>query len=273
MDGGTRPPKFRNLNSKYFGNSLDLFKYDILTHILKQSERLSLYYIPMITPPLPKERNSKYITYEVGRNNEELFKLMREEFDKEYSNVSLIKSYFVNKGIHLSMLNPDGNDFDGEMVYFDESSRKEYFTEAIQHYNSLVNNTLVYIDPDVGSDVGITRRYRSNKNMYVRKQELLKIKGCLRTNDFIGYFQHLGNSNYTINQRLEDLRNSFGEWVLFVGYSRIQAGLVFIFNDKSIYMDKRRLIEEYFRRYDHLKHRDKFIIQGKPLTSSGFLAL
>lgn len=125
----------------------------------------------------------------------------------------------------------------------------------------------------MGSDVGITRRFRSNKKMYVRKQELYKIKDCMRPDDFIGYFQHLGNSNYTIEQRVEDLKNCFGDWVLFTGYSRIQAGMVFIFNDEATYMDKRKLIEEYFRQYDHLKHRDKFIIKGKPLNSSGFLAL
>jgi hypothetical protein len=260
------------MNSKFFGNSLDLFKYDMLTHILTQSEQLSLFYISMITQPLPKERNSKYVTYELGRDNEPLFKLMRKEFDKEYSDISLIKKYFVKRGIHLSMLNPDDAAID-HAIYFSEKNRKEYFEHAIQHYRNLVNQTLVYIDPDVGSDIGIKRRFRSNKNMYVRKQELIKIKQNLRPQDFMGYFQHLGNSNYSIDQRVRDLEGSFGDLTLFIGYSRIQAGLVFIFNDESMYYDKRKLIEEYFKRYDHLKHRDKFIIQGKPPQHGGFSAL
>lgn len=245
----------------------------MLTHILTQSEQLSLFYIPMITQPLPKERNSKYITYELGRDNEPLYKLMRKEFDKEYSDISLIKKYFVKCGMHLSMLNPDGLVDTDNAIYFNEDNRKEYFEQAIQHYRSLVNDTLVYVDPDVGSDVGITRRFRSKKNMYVRKQELIKIKHSLRPKDWMGYFQHLGNSNYSIDQRVRDLEASFGNLLLFVGYSRIQAGLVFIFNDESIYHDKRKLIEEYFKRYDHLKHRDKFIIRGKPPQHGGFPAL
>jgi hypothetical protein len=245
----------------------------MLTHILTRSERLSLFYIPMITQPLAKERNSKYITYELGRDNEVLFKLMRKEFDKEYSDISLIKKYFVKCGIHLSMFNPDGSTAVDNTAYFNEDNRKEYFEQAVLHYRSLVNKTLVYIDPDVGSDVGIKRRFRSNKNMYVRKQELIKIKHSLRPGDFMGYFQHLGNSNYSIDQRIHDLETSFGDLFLFIGYSRIQAGLVFLFNDESIYHDKRKLIEDYFRQYDHLKHRDKFIINGKPLKSSGFSAL
>lgn len=259
------------LNSKFFGNSLDLMKYDLLTFILTQSTRLSLFYVPMITEPKPKERNLKYTTYELGSLNDTLLKLMVKEFNKDYSDISLIRDYFLSRGIHLSILNPDGAD--RGVVYFEEQIRKGYFDQAIQHYKSLVNTTLVYIDPDVGSDVGITRRYRSNRKLYVRKLELLRIKNCLKAGDFMAYFQHLGNANYTIDKRLQDLNECFGDWVLFIGYSRIQAGMVLVFNDEVTYMDKRKLIEHYFRQYDHLKHKDKFIIKEKPLKSNGFFAL
>lgn len=261
------------MNSKFFGNSLDLLKYDLLTFLLTQSARLSLFYIPMITEPLPKERNSKYTTYELGRLNETLYQLMTKEFSKEYSDINLIKSYFVQRGIKLSMLNPDGKESGDQQVYFDEHCRKEYFESAIRHYKNLVNRTLVYVDPDVGCDIGITRRYRSNRKLYVRKLELLRIKNCLKVGDFMGYFQHLGNSLYSIEKRTHDLCECFGDWVLLVGYARIQAGFVFIFNDEETYIEKRRLIENYFRQYDHIKYRDKFIIQGKPPQHGGFSAL
>lgn len=266
-------PYLENMNSKFCGNSLDLWKYDLLTFILTHSKKLSLFYIPMITEPLPKERNMKYITYELGIRNKPLFKLMQSEFAKKYSDINVIKSYFVNQDIHLSILNPDGCEDGSDPIFFGEANRKEYFEQAVQHYRSLVNKTLVFVDPDVGSDVGITRRFRSNRSMYVRKQELIKIKSALRPGDFIGFFQHLGNSNYTIERRLVDLQTCFGPWVLFTGYGRIQAGMVFIFNDEGTYTDKRKLILEYFRQYDDLKHRDKFIIHEKPPQNGGFSAL
>lgn len=266
-------PLFENMNSKFCGNSLDLWKYDLLTFILTNSEKLSLFYVPMITEPLAKERNMKYITYELGTRNKELFQLMQTEFAKEYSDINIIKSYFVNQGIHLSILNPDVCDDGSDPIFFGEANRKEYFEQAVQHYRSLVNNTLVFVDPDVGSDVGITRRFRSNRSMYVRRQELIKIKSALRPGDFIGFFQHLGNSNYTIEHRLVDLKACFGSWVLFTGYARIQAGMVFVFNDEASYIDKRKLILEYFKQYDDLKHRDKFIVHEKPPEHGGFSAL
>lgn len=112
----------------------------MLTFILKRTN-LSLFYIPMITEPLPKERNSKYVTYELGRDNKLLFELMEKEFNKKYSKISLIKNYFVNGGIHLSMLNPDDPETIDCMVYFDEYNRKDYFDQAAKHYRSLMNNT------------------------------------------------------------------------------------------------------------------------------------
>jgi hypothetical protein len=261
------------MNSKFLGNSLDLYKFSVITHLMQSSKGLGLFYVPMITEPQPKERNSKYITYELGCENKMLFRLMKAEFKKEFSEIGVIKKYLIQNGIHLSMLSIDDESNSNERsIYFHEDNRKQYFDLAIQHYKSLVNNTLIFLDPDIGCDVGITRRFRSYKQCYVKKNEIMKLLHSLRHGDFIGYFQHLGNSNYSIDKRVTDLRETFGEWILFIGYSRIQASLVFIFTDEATYMDKRKLIEQYYNQYDHLKHKNKFIICGKPLKSSGFRA-
>jgi len=242
------------MNSKYLGNSLDLMKYDLLTHVIKQSDGLGLLYIPMLTEPQPKERNPKYETYEIGTLNKPLFKLMQREYKKELSDIKMVKKYFVDSGIHLSMLNPP------DMKYFCDENRKEYFIEAVNHYKSLVNQTLVYVDPDVGCDIGVTRHFRSNKHKYVKKHEIISLQQNLRKNGVLCYFQHLGNAHYTIDERVKDLTDTYGELTLFVAYTRIQAGLVFIFNDEATYRDKRKLIEQYCYQYSHLKHKDKFII-------------
>ncbi len=252
------------MNSKYLGNSLDLMKFDLLTHMVTNSERSGLFYIPMLTEPRPKERNPKYETYEIGTLNTSLLKLMQREYRKDFSDIKTVKKYFIDSGIYLSMLSPAG------MKYFHEDNRKEYFQEAIKHYKSLVNETLVYVDPDVGCDIGISRRFRSNKHMYICKHELRLLQENLRKGGALCYFQHLGDSNYSIPERVEDLTEAFGEHILFVAYSRIQAGFVFIFNDEATCIDKRKLIEQYYHQYAHLKHKDKFTINGKPLSSSGF---
>jgi hypothetical protein len=257
------------MNSKYLGNSIDLAKLDLMTHLIKNSEGLGLFYVPMLTEPKPKERNPKYETFELGTLNTSLLNLMKAEYAKEYSDIRVIKRYFIRSGIHLSMLNPSKA---AKPEYFAEGMRKDYFTGAVNHYKSLVNSTLVYIDPDVGSDIGITRRFRSNRSLYIRKHELVSFQQHLRKGDILCYFQHLGDANYTIQERVKDLTETFGNQVLLAAYTRIQAAFVFIFADEHTYMDMRKLIENYFKQYDHLKHREKLIIHGKPLRPSGFRA-
>ena len=256
------------MNSSYLGNSADLLKWDLITHIINGSDGLGFFYVPMLTEPLPKKRNPKYETFEIGILNKSLFKLMKREYLKEYSNIEVIKKYFIDSGIHLSMLNPIQQK---KLMYFTEESRKDYFSEAIKHHKSLVNPTLVYLDPDVGCDIGITRRFRSNKSRYVKRHEVVSFQQNLRKGEILSYFQHLGDGRQPISERIKSLNAAFGDNVLFVAYTRIQAGFVFIFHDDYTYRDKRNLIEYYIRQYDYLKHKDKFIIQGKPLKSSGFL--
>src|SRR6266581_8989593 len=132
MNDGTGTTDEDSMNSKYLGNSLDLMKYDLLTHLIKESDGLGLFYIPMLTEPKPKERNPKYETYEIGALNKPLLKLMKREYNKDYSDIKSIKKYFIDSDIYLSMLNPKG------IKYFREEARKDYFTEAISHYKSLV---------------------------------------------------------------------------------------------------------------------------------------
>src|SRR5882762_6593188 len=119
------------MNSKFLGNSLDLYKFSVITHLMQSSKGLGLFYVPMITEPSPKERTPKYSTYELGCDHNELFKLLKKEFKKEFSEISVIKKYFIRSGIHLSMLSIDTDgDSDRESIYFCEDNRKDYFDLA-----------------------------------------------------------------------------------------------------------------------------------------------
>ncbi len=63
------------MNYKYFGNALDLFKFDLLTYLSREGNEEVLY-IPMITEPQPKEFDPKYLTYEIGTKNELLHQFL-----------------------------------------------------------------------------------------------------------------------------------------------------------------------------------------------------
>jgi len=245
------------MNSKYFGNALDLFKFDLLTY-LATVDSLNIFYVGMITKPQPKELDPKYLTYEIGNKNHKLRTFLEDKFTKNpKSDVSEIEEYFKNMNIDFRML----ADNDHTADYFQDSSRESYFDNVLNSITTLKKKSIVYFDPDVGSDIGVTRRFRSNKELYIKGLDLAKIKEHLRPADFIGYFQHLGNTHYSIDKRIVDIKNIFGEWSLMVGYSRIQASIVLLLNDKKQYEDKREKIKEYFKNYDDLEHKTKIIIE------------
>ena len=70
------------MNSKYFGNALDLFKFDLLTY-LATVDSLDILYVGMITKPQPKELDPKYLTYEIGDKNKKLKMFLEERFTKD----------------------------------------------------------------------------------------------------------------------------------------------------------------------------------------------
>lgn len=245
------------MNYKYFGNALDLFKFDLLSFLSQQDNR-EIFYIPMITEPQPKEYDPKYLTYEVGSNNKLLLQFLRSRFDQTAkSDIEEIKSYFSNSGI--GFIWSSNNDL--SEGHFKDQTRDTYFDNVLAEYRLLDKKMLVYCDPDIGSDVGIIRRFRSRRDMYLKGNDILKIKDRTKDNDYIGYFQHLGNSNYAVQKRLMDLKSFFGKWVLIAGYSRIQASIVLVFNTEIEYEDKREKIKRYFKQYEFLEHANKFIVE------------
>ena len=64
----------------------------------------------------------------------------------------------------------------------------------IGQYKSSESNTIIFFDQDVGSDIGITQRFRSYKDRYVRRLELPKMRDNLRDGDFICYINPLGRN-------------------------------------------------------------------------------
>lgn len=245
------------MNSKYFGNALDLFKFDLLTY-LATVDSLDILYVGMITKPQPKELDPKYLTYEIGNKNKKLKMFLEERFAKtSKSDVYEIGEYFKSADIKFRVSPDNGQTTE----YFQDKSREPYFDSVLSNITTLKNKSIIYFDPDVGADIGVTRRFRSNKDLYIKGLDLARVKEKLRPTDYLGYFQHLGNTHYSIAKRISDIKGIFGEWSLIVGYARIQASIVLLLNSKKQYDDKHKKIREYFKNYDDLEHREKIVIE------------
>lgn len=242
------------MNYKFFGNSLDLFKYDILTFIVKNND-YKLNYIPMLTYPEEKKNDPKYKLFEVGHKNAKLNDFIN-KVNSEELDVEKIDVYFNELNIRYdSFFNLKNIGID----YFENSVREKYF-EYILSKVSKANDNIIFIDPDVGIDIGISRRVRSNRNMYLKKEELDLSVSSISNKSFVVFFQHLGNFRVSLDDRKESLKKFYGENILIVAYKRILASLVFVFKDHYTYLKTKDYLYTYINNYKEIEHFDKLKI-------------
>lgn len=253
------------MNYKYFGNSLDLLKFDILTYLSK-TDVADLFYIPMLTEPEPKKLDPKYKVYEIGIKNNILLSFLLKAINTDNNlDVSDIRSYFqsmnINYKIILNKTDADHQTFTiNNIQYFTDENRNEYFEKTMFYFKNQTNKSILFLDPCVGLDLGVNRRVRSMRKLYLNEIELNLILNNTKNNDVVCYFQHLGNHTYSLTKRLEDLKSSFGKYVLIVGYERILGSLVFIFKTERDYEDKKIKFKEYFKQYENIKFSNKIIL-------------
>lgn len=254
------------MNNKYFGNALDLFKFDVIEHITKKDGRL-LFYAPMLTTPETKKLDPKYIKYEVGENNTPLLTYMKKTFEaQDEIEVKDIRRYFKEANINYQMVveesDNDSHSFSLRNIkFFNDENRSEYFEAVIHRFKKIPSPALFFIDPDVGLEHNVIRRVRSMRHRYLLNDELKTIIQNCKENDLICYFQHLGNHNYPIEKRIIELREEFGEHIVLFGYKRILGSLVFIAKNNVQIKRLKSLIEDYRNGYRNMGNYDKIIFE------------
>lgn len=252
------------MNIKYFGNSLDLMKYDLLTHVLGGENRV-LFYVPMLTPPKEKVEDPKYILYEMGRDNDSLYELMNRVYKENNPDFIEILEYFNLKGLSHKVVLPYSVGAVSDDVipadFFTNDIRNHYFEKSLNEYKKITKDKLIFIDPDVGSDIGIVRRVRSMRNAYLKSSEIKDSIRASRSNDIVCYFQHLGNNRYSLDDRISDLKDELGDLVLIAGFKKVLGSLVFIFRNKDQHDHVKKRLESYMEHYRNDKNKEQIILQ------------
>lgn len=240
-------------------------KYDLLTFVL-EGDKMLLFYIPMLTEPQEKVLDPKYLTYEIGVKNKQLYEFMESVYGKDDADFIEITDYFESLKFEYRLILP--LQYKGKHIinidsieYFSDQLRERYFQESLKISQELSHSKLIFIDPDVGSDLMIKRRFRSKKDAYVKIEE---VKSCIAmsgNNDVVCFFQHLGNNRYPLEDRIMDLKNEFGEFVLIVGYKKILGSLIFIFKNGKQYEHYKNMIKVYMKDYWNERSKKQIIIQ------------
>jgi hypothetical protein len=143
------------MNRIYFGDIRDLFKFDLIRHIMKSLPELSGFtYVPMFSEAGGKGGGQKKRTKDIpralaagkaGTQNRDLSSLMLQMQDAgstlEYANG--LNSYFEKEQIATEIFHK---------TRFTHENRDHYFRNIFSHFPT---RSLVFFDPDTGLEEGL----------------------------------------------------------------------------------------------------------------------
>lgn len=136
------------MNRQFFGDTRDLFKYDLVRHVMKALPVFdSFTFIPMLTEEEAGKKKGAAKDFEkatklgkAGSQNKDLISHMErlQEIDDDLEYFQTIGAYFKKENIILDILHPHP---------FTHEARNQYFDNILTHFPK---RSLLFLDPDIG---------------------------------------------------------------------------------------------------------------------------
>jgi len=172
------------MNISFSGDTRDLFKFDLVRHLMKSFPDLeSFTFIPMLTEggePKKQKRRKTDLKKAVkagkaGSQNRELREYLErlQEIGDELEYFSEIESLFKRENILLDILTTDR---------FSHEHRRDYFSRIFEKFP---RESLIFIDPDTGLEV------KNPTQRHLLFEELKKIADTMDTRSILMIYQHL----------------------------------------------------------------------------------
>jgi len=173
------------MNRMFFGDARDLFKFDLVRHIMKAFPDLASFtFVPMLTEEELKTGKKKTATKDLGlaqkkgragTQNRELMEDMGrlQEIDDDLEYFHGIQSYFKKENIIVDVLHKDT---------FSHEHRTNYFKKVFENFPS---NSLIFLDPDTGLEV------KNPTQRHLLYEEVEKIYDRMDPQSVLMIYQHL----------------------------------------------------------------------------------
>jgi len=136
------------MNRQFFGDTRDLFKYDLVRHVMKALPVFdSFTFIPMLTKEETTKKKGNTRDFEkatklgkAGSQNKDLITHMErlQEIDGDLEYFQTIRAYFKKENIFVGLLKSET---------FSHEDRDQYFDNILTHFPK---KSLIFLDPDIG---------------------------------------------------------------------------------------------------------------------------
>lgn len=172
------------MKNQYFGDTRDLFKYDLILELLSKNKLLDCFcYIPMLTANENSSHGgkTKYDRARAGTKRMELRSFLERCVRENRRNINELKHFFatchIGRKIEFAIY--------ASNEYFHHRERAKYFAEIEP---GLLRNSLVLIDPDVGIEIG---SMKGREEGYVTFSEVESLFSRMDGNSVLVVFQFI----------------------------------------------------------------------------------
>lgn len=174
----------KNLKNQYFGDTRDLFKYDLILEILLRNKFLKQFtFVPMLTENDESFHGGKtsYRQAKAGTQRTELRNFLERCVSENRRNISelerFFKTYKFGRKIDFAIYKKD--------EYFSHDTRMKYFEEI---NGQTLCKSVVLADPDVGLEV---KSMKGKEEKYVKYHEVKYLHNRMDKNSVLVVFQFI----------------------------------------------------------------------------------
>lgn len=228
---------------KYFGDSRDYFKYDLITSVVKELPFSNYVFVPMLTEARDDKQGKKKIPSDCGGKSPELLSFVQECLQssegKSLRHWETWLTRYVNSYNTVSPV---------DETYFDNASRSKYW----ERFGPLIclGNALIFIDPDTGLETGKpSYLIKMGKQKYLLNDELEKLIRFLAPTSALMVYQHLPYNKHmherTVESKLSRMR-AFSMRPFVCGYREDDLSFIFISKTKELYKDIVGVLNDYY---------------------------
>ena len=231
------------MKNQFFGDTRDLFKYDVVLELLLKTSIRQFTFIPMLTPRAANRHGGKtdYSTAKAGTRRTELARFLQACIRADRRRIGELETFFrtsrLTRETPLTIYRED--------QYFSDANREKYFTEIPP---SLLREAVILLDPDNGLEI---QRPTEAHLLYAEVGGLYERRGEAAALMVFQFFPFEPRSPY-IARRCRELEAHTGGAPVAIWSS--QLSFLFLARSSSVVGEVRRALRVYEGRYGGRLH-------------------
>jgi hypothetical protein len=172
------------LKNEYFGDTRDLFKYDLVLELLSKNDFLERFtFIPMLTEDMQNlhGKRTNYGEAKAGTQRKELIEFLKKRVAENRRNIIELEQFFrsvkLPRKVNFEIYRKD--------EFFSHETRARYFREITER---LLSRSVILVDPDIGLEV---KSIRNREENYITYAEVKLLFSRMDRNSLLLIFQFI----------------------------------------------------------------------------------